>query len=90
MKSYERPLTLWGLLWALPVTLVGILVALLSLSSWGLKDGMMVCKGNRGLAWLRWQIQQSSLLSASSSSSCQMLWKFPSSPPLHQAPTVAS
>jgi len=52
MKSYEKPLTLWGLLWALPVTLAGILVALLSLSSWGLKDGMIVCRGNRGLAWL--------------------------------------
>ncbi len=51
-KEYERPLTLWGFLWSLPVTLVGIAAVLLSLPSLRSKEGMVICRSNRGLAYL--------------------------------------
>ncbi|MCZ6534375.1 MAG: hypothetical protein V3U95_00235 [Dehalococcoidia bacterium] len=51
-KEYERPLTVWGFLWSLPVTLVGIAAVLLSLPSLRLKEGMVICRSNRGLAYL--------------------------------------
>lgn len=50
MKSYERPLTIWGLIWGLLNTLIGVLFALLSASAWSFRDGMLVCKGDRGFA----------------------------------------
>ncbi len=49
-KSYERPLSAAGFLWALPDTLVGAGLALLSASSWQFVDGLALCYGDRGLA----------------------------------------
>ena len=52
LKSYQKPLTLVGFLWSLPVTLVGVLAALLSAPTFRFHDGMVVCRSNRGLAHL--------------------------------------
>ncbi len=52
MKPYNRPLTLWGFLWSLPVTLLGLPLALLSFPSFAIRDGILLCVGNRGFAHL--------------------------------------
>jgi hypothetical protein len=52
MKLYNRPLTHWGFLWSLPVTIIGLPLALLSFPSFGLRGGVLLCIGNRGFARL--------------------------------------
>ncbi|MBM3924936.1 MAG: hypothetical protein FJ320_02960 [SAR202 cluster bacterium] len=52
MKPYNRPLTIWGFLWSLPVTVLGLPLALLSFPSLGLRGGVLLCVGNRGFAHL--------------------------------------
>ena len=51
-KRYDQPLTLWGFIWSLPVTLIGIIAALLSLPHLRFRGGMVICQSNRGLAYL--------------------------------------
>ncbi|MFQ5861198.1 MAG: hypothetical protein ACE5IG_06585 [Dehalococcoidia bacterium] len=59
-KRYEQPLTLHGFLWSLPNTLLGLLLALLSLARPQLIEAcpersrgrMLLCTGDRGLAHL--------------------------------------
>ena len=51
-KRYNQSLTLWGFLWGLPVTLVGVAAALLSVPSLQLRGGMIMCKSTKGLAYI--------------------------------------
>ena len=50
MKRYQRPLTISGLLWSLPVSILGILLVLFSMAKPRLKGGILLYEGDRGLA----------------------------------------